>query len=270
MFRKTGKWDRNWRKRWFEHVPGPWQVETNSSCAITVDINGDGLDDLIVCNRGGSLRATARLYQQTRNGGFLPNPWGGTFNMVDWRNARVGDFNGDGILDLATVAGGHEGSFLRVFRGIRRRPWFDFRQSAIWYQRPLPFAAPDLEVLDFNRDGIMDLYIVQTDERRFDGRGRLRQRAYCANKFNPQAWWPKNQTSPMTPPNNFVPPPDIAPDLQLISRPRSNNFGGRFQEIRMNHRLPGCGCFVKKFNDRSIVLASGGFDRPGHQYLLQF
>ena len=125
MFRKTGVRTAKWRTRYFEHIRGPWERETNSSCAITVDLNNDGLDDLIVCNRGGGNNAQARFFQQRKNGRFLRNIWNNNFVLKDWRNAAVGDVTGDGLPDLAVVYGGANQSFLRVFRGILGKPWFD-------------------------------------------------------------------------------------------------------------------------------------------------
>ena len=51
MFVKTGKGHVDPYRRYFELVPGPWNTKpSGATCALSVDVNNDGLDDLIVCN----------------------------------------------------------------------------------------------------------------------------------------------------------------------------------------------------------------------------
>ena len=262
MFRKTGDFSpkKPW-KRYFSHVRGPWQKWTNASCAISADINRDGLDDLIVCNQ----KEGAFIFVQRKNGVF-----GHSIPTVDksqrnWRNARVADLTGDGIPDLAVVYHSENSSFLRVFKGIKKPPYFQFR-SRSYYNRRLPFAAPDLEVIDADRDGNMDLYIVQADERQRRKDGTFRRNNYCGGRLKPARWWSGGRNR-ISPPDSFVPPRDIAPDLLLLGQPKTKN---RFKVVKMKHQEPGCGYFVKRFNRRSLVLVQGGFVRPGFQLLLEW
>lgn len=189
-------------------------------------------------------------------------------SLRNWRNARVADVDGDGILDLAVVYFGDTKSLLRVFKGIRRRPYFKFDSSG-YFSLELPFAAPDLEAFDANSDGKTDLYIVQTDERRKEPDGSFREGSYCGGrKLIPQEWW-SGGPNRITPPNDYVPPNDMAPDLLLLGNPGAP-YAERFTRVEMLHREPGCGYRVKKFGNNSLVLAQGSFDRPGHQLFLDW
>lgn len=205
---------------------------------------------------------------QNQNGNFLPPVPLFDKSQTNWRNARIADFNGDGIPDLAVVYHSERSSFLRIFEGIRTRPYFKFNRKG-YFGMTLPFAAPDIEVFDVNNDGKMDLYIVQANETRKNDDGSPILDNYCGGKLDPKRWW-KNHPA-KTPPDSFVPPKDVAPDILLlgssINNPKRNL---RFQRITMKHREPGCGYFVKKFGEKSLVLAQGGFVRPGHQLLLQW
>ena len=61
------------------------------------DVNGDGLDDLIINDR-----ATASLQVAVSDGSsFTSDVWQLLTTDRDWGNARVGDFNGDGQADVA-------------------------------------------------------------------------------------------------------------------------------------------------------------------------
>lgn len=256
MFRRTGRKGLPVGQRFFSHVRGDWQRFTNASCAISVDINQDGREDLIVCNE----KIAGLIYIQ------FPGGWRRTIppqpGMNNWRAAAVADFSGDGIPDLAVTYHDENASYLRIFRGQPEYPYFEFIANA-WYQRTLPFAAPDIEAIDANGDGLMDLYVVQADERRIPNN-------YCGGILDPTDWW-SGGPSRIMPPASFTPPPDQAPDLLLL---RNQNQGApkeqRMLEVQMQHAEPGCGYFVKKFNDRSLVLAQGGFVRPGHQLLLEW
>lgn len=224
--------------------------------AVSADVNNDGLDDLIVCNQ----RQQGYVFVQRPSGGFRSNVPFLHNSQRNWRAATVADFDGDGYVELAVTYHDESQSFLRVFRGIPEKPYFDFSARA-YYARPLPYAAPDIEAIDANGDGIMDIYIVQADENR-------RPLNYCGGNFVPQEWW-SGGPSIIMPPTNYTPPNDIAPDLLLVGNPGAS-FNQRFTQLKMIHSEPGCGYFVKKFGDRGVVLAQGGFVRPGHQLLLEW
>lgn len=145
-----------------------------------------------------------------------------------------------------------------MFAGLGQDPFFDFRRRAqAYYELELPFASPDLEVLDINGDGRLDIYIVQTDERT--------KNSYCAGRFVNREWWAQGTQ----PPPEFVPPLDVAPDVLLVgSQDRAKE---KFRAVTMHHSEPGCGFFVEKFgNNKTMVLSQGSNNRPGHNLLLQW
>lgn len=81
---------------YFEEVrPAPWQRYSRARCVLVVDVNVDGLDDIVMCNE--DMRAF--LFLQNPDGSWTNANIKGTYSR-DWRNARVADVNGDGIPDL--------------------------------------------------------------------------------------------------------------------------------------------------------------------------
>ena len=138
-----------------------------------------------------------------------------------------------------------------------------------YFSYALPFAAPDLEVVDANRDGVLDLYIVQNDERKRERNGSLRAKGYCSSPIHRYRDWFTGPRTEQTPPANYTPPLDRAPDLLFLGRRRGTRTR-RFKLVTMKHKEPGCGYFVKKFGNHSLVLAQGGPERHGHQLFLQW
>lgn len=207
---------------------------------------------------------------------FVQRPQGGFENSVEsidksqrnWRNARVADLDGDGLPELAVTYHSENNSFLRVFQGIRGAPYFDFTGRR-YYAYSLPFAAPDLEILDVNQDGYPDLYVVQTNETRILPDGSMAEDNYCGGKFQDERWF-SGGPSRIMPPVDWIPPRDMAPDLLFLGGPPTERRGRRFRVVEMEHREPGCGYLVKKFGEQGLVLAQGGFVRPGHQLLLEW
>lgn len=254
---------------YFSEVRGPFNIDTDATCAFTLDANNDGLDDLIMCNRkefpsmfvqnsgGGSWRSVSMDY--------------GRANTRNWRKIRTADVTGDGIPDLLVAFWGNKPDF-KVFKGIRESPYFDLKRA--YYAARLPNAIPDLEVVDVNRDGKLDIYIVQSDERKFEpNSNKLRTpMPYCAGPFVHKRWW---RTGGNQPPRSFTPPRDRASDFVLLNVITSATASKRknrsaFNQIRMRHAEPGCGSLVKPFGPGKLVLAQGDFVRPGHQLLLDW
>lgn len=240
----------------FSPIPGPWTRYSQVTCLHSVDLNQDGLDDVLMCQDN----KVGRVFLQNKDGTFSQVPWVGPRTM-DWREARITDVTGDGIVDLIVV--GDKGkffnepmSYVRVFQGTGLEPFFDFSEQGIWYERWMPFATPDVEIVDANHDGVPDIYVVLTDE--------VDIGTYCGRRFNKTAWW--GTTSPQPSPT-FVPPVDNAPDLLLVGTGQDS----KFTEVWMDHAIPGCGSLIEPFgNNYTMILSHGRMARPGHSVLLQW
>uniref|UniRef100_A0A7S3L124 FG-GAP repeat protein n=1 Tax=Amphora coffeiformis TaxID=265554 RepID=A0A7S3L124_9STRA len=245
----------------FQPHSGPWTRYTKALCAHKIDVNNDGLDDIILCQD----KKVGRIYVQHPNSTFSMIRWGGK-STKDWREARVADVTGDGLPDLIVVGNGgrittQEPSYVRVFRGTGVEPYFDFTRKGIWFEREMPYATPNVEILDVNHDGIADIYVVQADE--------MTEGGFCTpntrtRKFDTSDWW---GASP-DPSPDFVPPPDLATDLLLIGTGDDSN---KVNEVWMDHVIPGCGSLIEPFgNNYTMILSQGSMGRPGYSVLLQW
>src|SRR6266576_321902 len=126
----------------------------------TGDFNGDGKLDLAVVNRGNGLTgvpATVQVLGGNGDGTFQPArdvvAGRGTLSVL---SAAVGDFNGDGRMDLAVTDSGNP-TVLQVFLG-NTDGFFSARTSAISAssdERPSILA-----VGDFSGDGHLDLAVL--------------------------------------------------------------------------------------------------------------
>jgi len=237
----------------FRHVPGPWTQYSSAHCLEVVDVNQDGLDDLLICNDNKAVF----IFLQETDGGWSRLPiWGQ--RAKGWRNARVADVNGDGFNDLVVVGSFgpsqlSESHYVRVFQGLGVHPFFDLYDPAeLLYEQMLPHRAPDVEILDANADGKADLYVVQFD---WATRG-----SYCNPHY--EKTWGRGPY----PPAWFVPPVDLASDFLLVG-----TGSGDFTPVVMDHAEPGCGSLVKQFGgNRTLILAQGSQGRAGHNLLLQW
>ena len=251
MFRLTHPSNGTFRFR--EVLPRPWSHYTQVSCLQIVDVNQDGLDDIVLCNR----QSNGIMFVQKPDASWETVRFHGSF-AAKWRSARVADLTGDGIKDLVIVGyGGRKikepESYLQIFHGVPEFPYLDVSKEGLVYERILPYASPDVEVLDVNSDGAPDLYVVQANE--------WERGTYCSNPFVKADWWEVGY-------NLFTPPMDTAPDLLLVGTP---NQSEAFNPINMTHAEPGCGSFVETFGDnRTLVLAQGTRDRPGDNLLLHW
>jgi hypothetical protein len=147
---------------------------------------------------------------------------------------------------------------LIVFQGKRQPPYFNFAKP--WFEAKLDYPAPDLEILDVNKDNAKDIYVVQVDE---DGSDN----AYCTSS-SPEKWWKnvKGSKGP-DPAPNWRPPLDQAKDYLFMGQ-RSKT---RFRQVKLQHSLPGCGFLAQRFgDDKTMILSQGNFQHPGQNLLLEW
>lgn len=211
MFRLEYDPEQGVNQTYFSEVDGPWtEINYYASCIVPVDLSGNGVDDLIVCNQ----RGNAYIYLQDTKGEWsminVPNEFGLKSNRTGWENARVADVTGDGVKDLLIAH--HDFSsqrfYFKVYRGINRSPFFDF--SSTWFKIRLPNLASDLAVLDVNNDGYPDVYLPMMD--------RSTDTSYCVG--SPDRLWGGGPN----PPKEWVPPVDLAQDMLLIGQPGDPPF----------------------------------------------
>ena len=133
---------------YFEEVDGPWSSSYfKVECILTQDVNGDGLDDLVLCNPDGK----AKIILQTRSGRFEEVDLGDLVGTENWWNARLGNVvasDGGGtrpaspLKDLVVVGKNSKRNFLKVFRSTGdARPYFDFAKP--YFGKKLPHFAPE-------------------------------------------------------------------------------------------------------------------------------
>jgi len=70
---------------------------------------------------------------------------------------RLGSVTGfPGRKDLVVVEGqGNEQAYVRIYQPSQKKPYFQFRNP--YLSMKLAHAAPDLEIVDINKDGIDDI-----------------------------------------------------------------------------------------------------------------
>lgn len=138
----------------------PWGQAQPEDRFQRADVNGDGLDDLILVAANGG---TATVYLSKGNGSFEPwtsvgMPFGNTPGQFE-----VVDLNGDGRDDLI-VPHPYNGS---VWIYLSNGQGFDL------YQLPVTtssFSVGKISVADFDGDGRPDIYFFEGG---WDGRGRM-------------------------------------------------------------------------------------------------
>eukprot|EP00978_Attheya_sp_CCMP212_P042866 scaffold269269_cov48-Attheya_sp.AAC.1 len=206
MFKKVSQKTSNNHTQFFEEVPGPWIQHSEAKCVIVADFNKDGTDDFLLCDK----KDNAKLFLQQSNGNWTQTVLNGTTgrgsrNAKHWNQARLEDMNNDGIPDLVVVRSHHN---VRVFLGMTVAPYFNMDEP--YYELYVDHAAPDVEVLDVNGDGIKDIYVMQVDLRITT--------QYCKAPYE-KIMEKLGQTElPATTPD-FVPPLDRIKDILTVFQP---------------------------------------------------
>lgn len=212
---------------------------------MAADVTGDGLDDLILCTLGAAV-----IYVQRIDGSWQTLPGVTGPHVTNWSSARVADVSGDGRPDLVVIDTQRGKSYVKVFRGVDTAPYFYFASS--YHTRALEHDAPDLEVLDVDGDGRLDIYVVQVS-----------RTGYCelGNPFK------DDNGNVKLPPATWMPPNDNAADVLLVNQ---GHVRPAFRAVAMSHRRPGCGFLVQAFGNKKLVLAQGDRLHPGYNLLLEW
>jgi uncharacterized repeat protein (TIGR03803 family) len=118
-----------------------------SECVARGDVDGDGWDDLLVCNHDGP-------------GSIFINNHADDFTLLDtnatrdvWKDAQLVDMNGDGRDDLVVVT---RNDHLQIWLNTGQSPWFVTPTLDVL----LPAPAAGLTTGNFDGDSRRDVYVV--------------------------------------------------------------------------------------------------------------
>jgi len=134
---------------------------TNEHRVAAIDVNGDGLPDIVGARDLPPARTEAQLEIFLNNGDrtFATSPITRTLQINQPRSITAADFNGDGIDDLAIAASGDtsfpftDGSDVLV---LINNADTTFAQSSTPTQGIFPFV---IDAADFNGDGLIDIAV---------------------------------------------------------------------------------------------------------------
>ena len=132
--------------------PAPIDAKSVPSHLFAADMNNDGRIDLVVVTQA----SRAHVLLGNGDGTFGPP---NTLALPELASFAVGlgDFNGDGILDIA-AASNETGPIVSVFLG---KGDGSFGTAAITSQQPAGLLPEWMSVADFNQDGIPDIVVSE-------------------------------------------------------------------------------------------------------------
>ena len=137
-----------------------WRTVLDGACGIDIygnngiaagDFDGDGFDDLYVCQPAGLPN---RLYRNRGNGTFEDVTEKAGVGILDGTSSAIfADLNNNGHQDLIVVR--TSGPLLYINRGDGT---FELKPDAFHFSRPPRGTFTGIAVADYNRDGLLDVY----------------------------------------------------------------------------------------------------------------
>lgn len=129
-----------------------YATESSTSHEISFgDINGDGYLDMVSAGLTDSLKGEATVFIGNGNGTFREIGTYATQGSAS-RAVKMGDINGDGLLDLVTAGYGGAGPGLTIFMG---RGDGTFGAGTSYYTES--WGSRSLALQDINGDGMLDI-----------------------------------------------------------------------------------------------------------------
>jgi Flp pilus assembly protein TadD/peroxiredoxin len=142
------------------HGVDHWRTVLDGACGIDIygnnglaigDFDGDGHDDLYVCQPAGLPN---RLYRNRGDGTFVDVTDAAGVGLLDGTSAAVfADLTNSGRQDLIVVR--HSGPLLFINLGNGE---FEVKPDAFHFARPVEGTFTGVAVADYNRDGLLDVY----------------------------------------------------------------------------------------------------------------
>ena len=122
------------------------------------DLNGDGRDELVVCNFGIGT-GDVSIYEKEKDGfAYKTKPLVTLVHESGSVECEIHDFDGDGLLDVAAlISDARERFVVYLNRGD-----FQFEAKTIIESHP-SFGYVGFQLVDFNQDGHMDIITVNGD-----------------------------------------------------------------------------------------------------------
>ena len=138
-----------------------WRTSLDAACGIDVygnngvsvgDFDGDGLDDIYVCQPAGLPN---RLYRNRGDGTFADVTEHAGVGVLDGTAcALFADLTNAGRQDLIVVRANGPLLFANLGDGT-----FELKPDAFQFARPLQGSFTGASVADYNRDGLLDIYL---------------------------------------------------------------------------------------------------------------
>jgi enediyne biosynthesis protein E4 len=163
---------------------------TGCGCAF-IDYDNDGWMDLFVLSgtrlQGAPKGATNRLYKNNRDGTFTDVTEKAGLHSLGWAcGVCIGDYNNDGHEDIFCTRFGQNS----LYRNNGDGTFTDVtREAGLWNDQPRYGAG--CSFLDYNRDGLLDLFVSNYVDFNFETAGVPGENPYCRWKGIPVECGPR-------------------------------------------------------------------------------